>query len=211
VELGGDSQPRSADQKAGWFFGMSGEGTIGLHIAKDGKWIECNSKSRLPLLQWSHVAGSYDPASGLKVYINGKLENEVRTTGAITPASDVELWLGRSHTKTYPIRTEREFSKTFLSPMVFDGLIDEVKIYRRAMGDNEVAEAFATVQPKVAQPLQVSRSYRRALKARPRNSARCIRGSGTHRSGNSTGAWASIATFWCASMNRPVGSFSGAA
>ena len=145
---------QEADQKAGWFFGMSGEGTIGLHIAKDDTWIECNSKSRLPLLQWSHVAGSYDPASGLKVYINGKLENEVGTTGAITPASDVELWIGRSHTKTYPIRTERAFSKTFLSPMVFDGLMDEVKIYRQAMGDDEMAEAFAAVQPKVAQPLQ---------------------------------------------------------
>jgi hypothetical protein len=145
---------QETNHQAGWFFGMSGEGTIGLHIAKDGKWIECNSKSRLPLLKWSHVAGSYDPASGLKVYINGKLENEVGTTGAITPASDVDLWLGRSHTKAYPIRTERKFSMTFLSPMVFDGLIDEVKIYRRAMGDDEVARAFTAVQPKVAQPLQ---------------------------------------------------------
>ena len=144
---------QETNHQAGWFFGMGGEGAIGLHIAKDGKWIECNSKSRLPLLTWSHVAGSYDPAFGLKVYINGKLENEVSTTGAITPASDVDLWLGQSHTKTYPIRTERKFSMTFLSPMVFDGLIDEVKIYRLAMGADEVAGAFASVQPKVAQPL----------------------------------------------------------
>jgi len=145
---------QEADHQAGWFFGMGGDGTIGLHIAKDGKWIECNSKSRLPLLKWSHVAGAYDPNSGLKVYINGKLENEVKTSGPITPAPDVDLWLGRSHTKTYPIRTERAFSKTFLTPMVFDGLIDEVKIHPRAMGDDEVAGAFAAVQPKVAQPLQ---------------------------------------------------------
>jgi len=145
---------QEAEHKAGWFFGMSGEGTIGLHIAKDGTWIECNSKSRLPLLTWSHVAGSYDMASGLKVYINGKLENEVATTGAITPASEVDLWIGRSHTKTYPIRTERAFSRTFLSPMVFDGLIDEVKIYRRAMSEDEVAGAYAAIQPTVAQPLQ---------------------------------------------------------
>ena len=145
---------QEADHKAGWFFGMGGDGTIGLHIAKDGQWIECNSKSRLPLLKWSHVAGSYDPASGLSVYINGQLEREVRTTGAITPAADVDLWIGRSHTKTYPIRTERSFSKTFLSPMVFDGLIDEVKIHGRVMDDDELAGAFAATQPKVAQPLK---------------------------------------------------------
>jgi dienelactone hydrolase len=145
---------QEADHQAGWFFGMSGEGTIGLHIAKDGQWIECNSKSRLPLLKWSHVAGTYDPLTGLKVYINGQLERAVKTTGAITPAPDVDLWLGRSHTKTYPIRTERSFSKTFLSPMVFDGLIDEVKIYARAANDDEVAAAFAALQPKVMQPLE---------------------------------------------------------
>ena len=145
---------QESERKAGWFFGMGGDGTIGLHIAKDGTWIECNSTSRLPLLQWSHVAGSYDPASGLKVYINGRLENQVSTIGAITPASDVDLWLGQSHTQTYPIRTDRELSISLLSPMVFEGLMDEVKIYRRAVGDDKVAGAFAAVQPKVAQPLQ---------------------------------------------------------
>jgi len=142
------------DHKAGWFFGMGGDGTIGLHVAKDGKWIECNSKSRLPLLKWTHVAGTYDLTAGLKVYINGKLEREIKTTGPITPAPDVDLWLGRSHTKTYPIRTERHFSAIFLSPMVFDGLIDEVKIYKQALSGDEVAGAFAAVQPKVAQPLK---------------------------------------------------------
>ena len=61
------------DHKEGWFFGIGGDGRLGLHVAKDGKWVECNSKSQLSLLKWSHVTGSYDPASGLKVFINGKL------------------------------------------------------------------------------------------------------------------------------------------
>ena len=74
------------DHKEGWFFGISGEGRLGLHVAKDGKWVECNSKSQLPLLKWSHVAGSYDPATGLKVFINGKLEGAIKTTGPITPS-----------------------------------------------------------------------------------------------------------------------------
>ena len=145
---------READHKAGWFFGMGGDGTIGLHIAKDGEWIECNSKSRLPLLKWTHVAGAYDPNSGLKVYINGKLDGELKTTGPITPAPGVDLWLGRSHTGACPIRTERHFSRSFSSPMVFDGLIDEVKIYGQALSGDEVAAAFEAVHPKVAQPLE---------------------------------------------------------
>ncbi|NBR49244.1 LamG domain-containing protein [bacterium] len=142
------------DHKEGWFFGISGEGRLGLHVGKDGKWIECNSKSQLPLLKWAHVAGSYDPTSGLKVFINGKLEGEIKTTGPITPANGVDVILGLSHTKTFPIRTEREYSASFKSPMFLDGLLDEVKIYNKALTDAEVAQAYAAVQPKVAQPLK---------------------------------------------------------
>ncbi len=145
------------DHKKGWFFGVGGDGRLGLHVAKDGKWIECNSKSQLPLLKWSHVAGSYDAATGLKVFINGKLEGEIKTTGPITPANGVDLLMGLSHTKTYPIRTERKYSMSFLSPMLLDGLLDEVKIHNRALTDAEVAQAYAAVQPKVAQPLQFRR------------------------------------------------------
>lgn len=145
------------DHKEGWFFGIGGDGRLGLHVAKDGKWIECNSKSKLPLLKWTHVAGSYDPALGLKVFINGKLEAEIKTTGPITLAQSVDLWVGLSHTKTFPIRTERAYSASFKSPMLLDGLLDEVKIHSRALTDADAAQAFAAVQPKVAQPLQFRR------------------------------------------------------
>lgn len=145
------------DHKEGWFFGISGEGRLGLHVAKDGKWIECNSKSQLPLLKWSHVAGTFDSNVGLKVYINGKLEGEFKATGPITPAQGVNLLMGLSHTKTFPIRTERAYSASFLSPMLIDGLLDEVKIYSRALSESEVAQAYSAVQPKVAQPLQFRR------------------------------------------------------
>jgi hypothetical protein len=145
------------DHKEGWFFGIGGDGRLGLHVAKDGKWIECNSKTQLPLLKWSHVAGSYDPATGLKVFINGKLDGEIKTTGPITPAKGVDLLMGMSHTRTYPIRTERKYSMSFLSPMLIDGLLDEVKIHNKALTEEEVTKAYASVQPQVAQPLQFRR------------------------------------------------------
>jgi len=145
------------DHKEGWFFGIGGDGTVGLHVAKDGKWLECNSKERLPLLRWTHVAATYDAKTGLKVYLNGKPAGTLSTTGPITPANGVDLLMGLSHTKTYPTRTERNFSKTFLSPMFLDGLLDEVKIHNKALTDEEVAQACAAAQPKVAQPLNFRR------------------------------------------------------
>jgi hypothetical protein len=145
------------DHKQGWFFGISGDGTLGLHVAKDGKWIECNSKERLPLLKWTHVAGTYDNKTGLKVYLNGKPAAELATTGPITPANGVDLLMGLSHTQTYPIRTERSFSQTFLSPMFLDGLLDEVKVYHSALTEDEIAQAYAAARPQVAQPLKFRR------------------------------------------------------
>lgn len=140
--------------KAGWFFGISGEGRVGLHVAKDGQWLECNSTSQIPLLKWSHVMGTYDAREGLKVYVNGKLERAYPFTGLITLATNAEVWMGKSQTSNFPIRTERAYSATFLSPMVFDGLFDEVKVYGKALSESEVATAYAAVQPTVAQPLE---------------------------------------------------------
>jgi hypothetical protein len=63
------------------------------------------------------------------------------------------MWIGRSHRKMYPKGTEREPSRQLLSDMVFEGLIDEVKIHRGAMDDEALQLTYEAVQPKNRQPL----------------------------------------------------------
>ncbi|MHC4112384.1 MAG: LamG domain-containing protein, partial [Planctomycetota bacterium] len=142
------------DHKAGYFFGIDAEGHIGLNVSVNGQWRECISKSKLLLLKWSHIAGTFDKDRGINIYINGKPAGSLATKGKMTPAEGLDLLLGKSHTKMYPKNTEREPSRKQLSNMVFDGLIDEVKIYSRALSAEEMSQSFAAVRlKKKQQPL----------------------------------------------------------
>ena len=148
------------DHKEGFFFGVSADGNVGLGMAAlaDGQWMMCVSKERIDLLKWSHIAATYQKSGKIVIYINGKKSGEQEKltsdwTGAMRFPDSREMWIGRSHTKMYAQGTEREPSRQKLSDMVFEGLIDEVKIYRGAMNEKEIQSAYETVKPKNPQPL----------------------------------------------------------
>jgi hypothetical protein len=154
------------EHKEGFFFGVSANGNVGLGVAamSDGQWVMCVSREQIELLKWSHVAATYDGSGEMAVYINGKKsgdfsaeEYEWGWLGDVRRPEDVEMWIGRSHSKIYPKGTEREPSRQLLSYMVFDGLIDEVKIHRGAMDQEQIRDAYETVQPKTRKPLRCRR------------------------------------------------------
>ena len=67
------------DRRAGYFFGVDPEGHFGLQLAVNGGWQECRSGAGLPLYAWNHLLGTYDPAAGITLYLNGKLVGERRS------------------------------------------------------------------------------------------------------------------------------------
>jgi len=151
------------DHREGFFFGISADGNVGLGVVtvSDGQWVMCISRERIEPLKWSHIAATYDGGGEMAVYINGQKSGEFSSDeygwgwmGHLKRTGDVDLWLGRSHRKMYPKGTEREPSRRELSKMVFDGLIDEVKIHRGAMDEEQILEAYKAVQPEVKQPLK---------------------------------------------------------
>jgi len=135
------------------FFGVDGWGHLGMKLMIDGKQRECVSDVKLPLLKWSHIAGTFDKNQGIKLYINGKEVGSLAVKGVVTPAKGDDLLIGKSHQKMSPIKTERDASRGILSNMIFDGLIDEVKIYDEAFSAEEVGSHYASVKPKSLQPL----------------------------------------------------------
>ncbi len=150
------------DHKAGFFFGVSADGNIGLALAgiEDGQWRMCISRDKIELLKWSHIAATYQDSGMVVIYINGKKSGELSTKdfswnriGDVGQPEDFDMWIGRSHTKMYPKGTEREPSRQLLSNMVFDGLIDEVKIYSKAMNEEEIKRDYEQIQPRAAKPL----------------------------------------------------------
>ncbi len=143
------------DHKNGFSFGIDFLGRVGLQMAGGDQWHTVLSEKSVPLLEWTHVAAVYDPLRGMTVYINGQPAGQKTIEGRPTP-SNADIWIGMSHTQQWPKLTEREISKT-PSPMVFDGLIDEVKIYARAFDAQVVRAAFNAVAPENAKPLEYRR------------------------------------------------------
>lgn len=151
------------DRKRGFFFGISADGNVGLGLStvSDGQWVICISKERIEPLKWSHIAGTYNESGEIAVYINGRKCGEFSAEdygweymGNMRRPRGVDLWIGRSHQRMYPKGTERSPSRRELSNMIFDGLIDEVKIHRGSMDEDEIRELYEKVQPKERQPLQ---------------------------------------------------------
>ncbi|MHC4657131.1 MAG: GLUG motif-containing protein, partial [Planctomycetota bacterium] len=74
---------------------------------------------------WYHVAATYD-GSRMRVYTNGELENEQAASGTI-PITTQELNIGRQADNNY---------------WPFEGLIDEVRIYDRALSAEEIEAIY---------------------------------------------------------------------
>jgi len=140
------------DQREGFSFGINHIGQVGLSLAINGQWQTLLSKDSIPLLKWSHVAATFDPSDGIAVYINGQSAGNNTLKGKPTPSKE-DLWIGMSHTKQWPALTERSISK-IPTPMVFDGLIDEVKLYAEVLDAKAVMAAFRTAEPENHQPLK---------------------------------------------------------
>jgi beta-fructofuranosidase len=138
------------EHKAGYFFGIDDIGHVGLHVAVDGKWYECTSEEAIPFMEkWSHIAGTFDKNSGITVYIDGKAAGKVPVEGTLTFAEGMDLQIGRNHKKTLlnPKWLVRK-GVNFLTSYSFDGLIDELKIYNRALSAGEIERAYKSSKPK---------------------------------------------------------------
>ncbi|PIR66855.1 MAG: hypothetical protein COU51_01565 [Parcubacteria group bacterium CG10_big_fil_rev_8_21_14_0_10_36_14] len=81
-----------------------------------------NASASTPLNTWSLVTGTYD-GSKVKFYTNGIFDHEAIQTGSIKSNSE-DVYIG--------------FNSNY-TPQSFDGYIDDVRIYNRALSASEVA------------------------------------------------------------------------
>jgi hypothetical protein len=139
------------DRQAGFFFGIDPEGRFGLHLAVDGRWRESRSTVKLPLYAWNHLAGAFDPASGIKLYLNGKLAGEEKIPGTPRFAPEADIWIGRNLT---PLDLTEEIRVVSPVAFSFDGILDDVKIHDRALDAGEPVAAHAALAPSGPAPLR---------------------------------------------------------
>ncbi len=108
-------------------YGFDGAGSPpGAWLNKSGSDYSAEGASALPANTWSYLAGTYD-GSKLRLYVNGALVSTTSVSGTMTSSTSVLRIGGDSIWGEY-----------------FNGLIDEVRIYNRALSASEIATDMNT-------------------------------------------------------------------
>jgi Concanavalin A-like lectin/glucanases superfamily len=142
------------DFQKGYFLGIDHMGRLVGGVAVEDGWKQCVSENSLPLLEWSHVTMVYDPTTGIRLHLNGKPAGDLIFTGNPVFAKDLPITLGKTQAPMSPANTERRTSKAVRSWMMFDGLLDEVRIHDSALRADEVLRMHDSVQIANRRPLQ---------------------------------------------------------
>jgi len=140
------------DPEEGYYNGyqlcIDAMGRLALRIATDGRIEEVRGKESIPLNTWTHVAGVYTIDGGMKIYVNGELAGSLMPDARFKPI-DPEYWIeppmifGKSRGKSRPYGTIRP-EGTQLVYSFFDGLMDEVKVYNKAISEKEIQKSIAS-------------------------------------------------------------------
>jgi len=93
-----------------------------------GNWHDVTAGRQAPQGEWFHVAGVFNNGS-LKIYLNGAKQNENADAPESMPTNDQPLLIGR---RTGSGTTRQDFN----------GKIDEVRVYDRALSDTEITELY---------------------------------------------------------------------
>ncbi len=129
------------EQPGNLAYGMYANTTAGRPNAQvfvAGSDRNVNGSAQLPVNTWTHLAATYDGAN-IRIFVNGSQVGVAAQTGAITTSTGV-LRIGANN----------------IWPEWFQGRIDEVRIYNRALtaaeiaNDSAVAVARDTTPPSVA-------------------------------------------------------------
>jgi Concanavalin A-like lectin/glucanases superfamily len=138
------------EEQAGYSFGIDCFGHLGLRIAVKGQWWSLVSKSALPLKKWTHVAGTYDPAKEMAIYLDGKSVGKFPLQGTLSPAEREDLVIGRARDPILPAQ--------WIHPKIpvrysLDGILDEIRIYDRALSPEEIVKLYDEVHPPAGEVL----------------------------------------------------------
>jgi hypothetical protein len=131
--------------RAGFFFGISPEGYLGLHVGAQG-WNVCRTEKKVPLYAWTHVAATFHQGEGVVLYIDGQKAAGMKIDGRFRQAEDEDLRIGMARQILEPSHPVRAFA-TLACWYSLDGILDEVMIYNDAKSEDTIAENYEATKP----------------------------------------------------------------
>ncbi len=127
----------------GFSLGINSLGKPGFKIATQNGWVNVEGSKTIPLLKWVHIAGIYDGIS-ITLYLNGEKVTRKEVQSAFIPGNNEVLLSGITSQKIRPEGTIRQLGTEPVQHL-FDGLIDELKVWDRALTE----EDFASVRKEI--------------------------------------------------------------
>jgi len=132
--------------------------------------------------KWTHVAATYDGAK-MSIYVNGVLAAQQNSTGVIKVTAD-ELAIGRKPGST-------------LAGNYFAGVMDDVRIYSRAITASEVADLAKVGTPTLTDALNHALVFAQAQLKQTMTDLANNTSKFVNRTSKSTGLWVQVgATDW---------------
>ncbi|WP_036644676.1 GH32 C-terminal domain-containing protein [Paenibacillus sp. oral taxon 786] len=131
------------DRHQGYLLGMFRHGRWSFQLGLDqGGWKEVWSPDgcELPKHEWSYVNAVFDGDRGeIKLYLNGRAiaSSEVPVGSRMVEAVGTDLLIGKNNHSS-------RWAGVFHLQM-FSGILDELKIYRRALSGEEIAASYREV------------------------------------------------------------------
>ncbi|HEY0827151.1 MAG TPA: GH32 C-terminal domain-containing protein [Bacilli bacterium] len=125
------------ETKQGFILGLYRHGQWSLQAGINGNWVEVwAEQDPLPKGKWSHIAATFDHDLGrLNLYLNGRKvsSNEIPQNSTIAPANE-PLIIGKNNQAA-------KINEAFSANM-FNGMIDEVKIYNQALSQQDIRTKY---------------------------------------------------------------------
>ncbi|WP_210487754.1 GH32 C-terminal domain-containing protein [Rufibacter aurantiacus] len=124
----------------GFALGMFRHGRLSFQVGTGHQWLEVwEEKNLLPRNTWSQVVATYDAATArATLYLNGEkvAENAIPNPagGTSIRPSSVNLLIGKHN--------QNEKLARYFDLNMFNGLMDELKIYSRALSAAEIRQAY---------------------------------------------------------------------
>jgi hypothetical protein len=115
------------NQEHSYELGIRSGNTLQWAIKADTDWFWYNTGAEIAQKQWLHIALTFDGVS-VKSYLNGKVVNTKAYSGKINKVDRIAKISGR------------DASGIISSP--FNGKIDELRIYNRALTDREIQSLY---------------------------------------------------------------------
>ncbi len=148
---------QSEDGQAGYSFAIGPRGEVRLGVAVGAAWVTaCSGAFAVEMRKWTHVACTCGADGALAVYVDGRLAGSAGAAGTPVFAPDVDLCIGAN---AHAVRPSNHRGEGGTQPSWFclDGMLDELKIFHRAMSAEEVADAFAAIAPAPQQEIKPRR------------------------------------------------------